>query len=547
MVTVDVGGVAQGVATRGTSTAYISVAGKNGANGSVVIMDGTSISDRVATGPNPRIVAVNRFSWKVYVAYSNGITVIDPFSGNSTVDIPYYTSTPLTVVVEPLRNKAFVTTNGALTVIDGQTNAKDVYVLGTSVAVGHAVNTNTNDVYRSVAGSYLGSPQSELGLVDNSNYSSLDYQANETFGKVAVDSWTGTVFVESSSAAGDSSIVLVNPATRSKIGQLSISSKPTSLVVDSIRQRTYATLSGGGVVVIDSSNTASVVRTGVHPVATAVNERTGATYVANQGSASVTVIQPADLQPVKNDFTGGREADVLARDGAGALWLYPGDGAGGWLSRRQVGQGWNVMTAILAPGDFNGDGYSDVLARDSAGALWLYPRNGAGGWSPRVQVGSGWNVMTAITGVGDFNGDGKPDVVARDSGGVLWLYPGNGKGGWLAQSRIGSGWSIMTDIMGVGDFNSDGASDVMARDSGGRLWLYPGNGAGGWYPTMQYGQGWNGMTAVFGPGDFSGDRKADVMARDSSGAMWLFSGSGSAIWPSGRVIGQGWNGMTAIL
>ncbi|MET4540894.1 hypothetical protein ABIE37_002682, partial [Arthrobacter bambusae] len=35
------------------------------------------------------------------------------------------------------------------------------------------------------------------------------------------------------------------------------------------------------------------------------------------------------------------------RNSAGALWLYPGNGTGGWLAARQIGSGWNVMTAIL--------------------------------------------------------------------------------------------------------------------------------------------------------------------------------------------------------
>jgi len=54
------------------------------------------------------------------------------------------------------------------------------------------------------------------------------------------------------------------------------------------------------------------------------------------------------------------------------------------------------MTALLSPGDFNGDGAADVLARDAAGALWLYPGRGNGLWFPRVQVGGGWQNMTAI-------------------------------------------------------------------------------------------------------------------------------------------------------
>lgn len=547
VTTVDVGGSAHGVATVG-SFAYVSVDGKAGANGSVVTMTGASITGRTATGPSPRKVAINQVTRKVYVAYGDGVTVVDPWANNSTVNIPYYGSIPGRMVVDSALNRVFIPTGGgALTVIDGQTNKKNVYIMGGGNAMDHAINARTNAVYRSLAGSYLDRPQSDLELVDDSNHSSFLYRENEIFGKLAVDSWTGIVYVESTNAGGSSSIVLVNPAIAQKVAQISIPSQPTALAVDSTRHRTYAPLSRGGLSVIDSTNKSSIVRTGVQPVAVAVHEYTGTAYVANQGSASVTVVQPADPKPAKNDFNGDRTADVLARDASGILWLYPGDGAAGWLDRRQVGQGWNAMTALVTPGDFNGDGRSDLLARDSAGVLWLYGGDGSGGWLPRVQVGAGWGSMTAITSAGDFNGDGYLDVAARDGGGILWLYPGNGKGGWLAKVLIGSGWSSMTDIVGVGDFNTDGAADIMARDSGGRLWLYPGNGAGGWLPQIQYGQGWGGMSAIFGPGDFSGDRKADIMARDSSGAMWLFSGSGGAKWPIGSVIGQGWNGLTAIL
>jgi hypothetical protein len=196
------------------------------------------------------------------------------------------------------------------------------------------------------------------------------------------------------------------------------------------------------------------------------------------------------------DYNGDGTADVLARDKTGNLWLYPGNGTGGWLTPRLVGNGWNVMTAIVAPGDFTGDGNADVLARDTTGNLWLYPGNGTGGWlTPRI-VGNGCNVMTAIVGAGDFNGDHTMDVLARDTTGNLWLYPGNGSGGWLAPRIVGNGWNVMTAIVGPGDFNGDGPVDVLARDTGGRFWLYPGSGTGGWLAPRQIGVGWNGMTAI---------------------------------------------------
>jgi serine protease len=241
------------------------------------------------------------------------------------------------------------------------------------------------------------------------------------------------------------------------------------------------------------------------------------------------------------DFNGDGKADVLARDNSGLLWLYPGNGAGGWLSRKQVGTGWNGFTSLMAPGDFTGDRHPDVLARDASGALWLYPGNGAGGWLARKQVGSGWNAFTAIVGSGDINGDGKADVLARDTSGVLWLYPGNGAGGWLARKQVGSGWNGMTAVVSPGDLNGDRKTDLLARDTSGVLWLYPGNGLGGFGGKSQVGSGWNSMTTITGRGDYSGDAKTDILSVDGNGALWLYRGNGLGGFSGRTAAGNGWD------
>ncbi len=171
-------------------------------------------------------------------------------------------------------------------------------------------------------------------------------------------------------------------------------------------------------------------------------------YDRTCGSYAFTAlaIPASTMTGSQGDLNGDWTNDVVAREAStGALWLYGGDGRGGWLPRRQVGTGWQGMSVIDTAGDLSGDGKPDVLAREAAtGALWLYPGNGAGGWLPRVRVGSGWQGMDLVLGPGDFTGDRAADVLARDrTSGDLWLYPGNGAGGWLSRARVGTGWQIM--------------------------------------------------------------------------------------------------------
>ncbi|WP_416417516.1 FG-GAP-like repeat-containing protein [Paenarthrobacter aromaticivorans] len=265
----------------------------------------------------------------------------------------------------------------------------------------------------------------------------------------------------------------------------------------------------------------------------------------NQGDY-VMAVSTADPENVWKDYNSDGTTDVLARDSAGGLWLYPGNGNSGWLPRSQVGSGWNIMNLLMASGDFDGDRKPDVLARDEAGDLWLYPGDGNSGWLPRSKVGVGWNAMTAVVAPGDFDDDGKADVLARDSSGDLWLYPGNGSGDWLPRSKVGTGWNVMTAIMGPGNLRNPGR-DILARDTWGTLFLYEPDGSGGWFPPLLVGIEWNVMSAIVTPGDFDSDDVPDILARDASGTLWLYPGQGFGGYSPRVQVGVGWNVMTAII
>ncbi|MEU7524194.1 hypothetical protein AB0A74_00500 [Saccharothrix sp. NPDC042600] len=259
------------------------------------------------------------------------------------------------------------------------------------------------------------------------------------------------------------------------------------------------------------------------------------------------------------DTDGDGRVDLLARDGGGALWLYPntGNAADPYNGdvRRQVGVGWNVMTKILAV-DVDADFRADLVARDGGGNLWLYPHTGDPN-DPfngdfRRHIGVGWNTMTSLSAT-DVNGDGRTDLVARDGGGNLWLYPNTGipddpyNGDF--RRHIGVNWNTMTAILGT-DADADGRNDLIARDTSGNLWLYPNTGN----PDDPYngdfrrhiGVNWNTMTAILGA-DADADGRNDLIARDTSGNLWLYPNTGNPNDPYNgdfrRHIGVGWQHM----
>ncbi|MFJ4026897.1 FG-GAP-like repeat-containing protein [Paenarthrobacter sp. NPDC089989] len=539
VTTVDVGGLPQDVAVF-RNWVYVSVSAGVGKAGSIAVLDSqtNSVVRTDPTGVDPRHVVVNQWNGKVYVAFKTGVTVMGVGDPTKTVTL---LAPPKDMTVNSTNNNVYVANGNSVTVIDGATSAKTIVDLGASVQAVEA-NRYTNKIYVTTTGKN----SSAVVLIDGmTNATTTVLETFKKLGDIFSDG-NGRVYVASSNGSEGGSVMVFDAELKRRVAEVGTNGPSGIMAGDRYRAKVFVPNLAGGATVIDYANVTATIRTGSNPVAAAAELDGGNAYIANKGSNSVTVIDTSLQAPIKNDFNNDRKTDVLARDAAGALWLYPGDGSGGWLPRVQVGSGWNIMTALIAPGDFNGDGLPDILARDSAGVLWLYPSNGFGDWLPKVQVGSGWSGMTALASPGDFNGDGKVDVLARDTAGILWLYPGNGSGGWLARVQVGSGWSGMSAITGVGDFNGDGTADLAARDGAGALWLYPGNGYGGWLPQRQIGQGWNVMNTLVSPGDFNGDGKADLLARDSVGSLWLFAGSGGPSWPLSTWVGQGWQGMTAI-
>ncbi|MDR2379263.1 MAG: S8 family serine peptidase, partial [Bifidobacteriaceae bacterium] len=190
------------------------------------------------------------------------------------------------------------------------------------------------------------------------------------------------------------------------------------------------------------------------------------------------------------DWNGDGKADLMARDSSGRLLLYPGLGDNSVGAARQIGSGWSGYTAVPTA-DLSGDGKRDILAiQNSTGKLYLYRGDGKGGFlSGRTQVGSGWAGFKLYA-PGDLTGDGRNDIVSIASDGSLYQYPGTGKGGFSARAKIGHGWNVYRLVV-MGRFDYDSNVDIIALDpSNWRLYYYRGLGHSRFSNRSAIASGW---------------------------------------------------------
>ncbi|MCL1897259.1 MAG: VCBS repeat-containing protein, partial [Micrococcales bacterium] len=141
----------------------------------------------------------------------------------------------------------------------------------------------------------------------------------------------------------------------------------------------------------------------------------------------------------------------------------------------QIGNGWRGYRVIPC-GDLTGDGNPDLLAiKESTGDLFLYAGDGQGGFKyPYPKVGYGWKGYQLFP-AGDVTKDGISDIVGIDAKGDLYLYAGKGNGTFHKKVKVGYGWKGYTLAAGA-DLNGDGIADLVGRDAAGNLYFYAGKG-----------------------------------------------------------------------
>ncbi|MFJ6698171.1 FG-GAP repeat domain-containing protein [Streptomyces sp. NPDC091272] len=163
-------------------------------------------------------------------------------------------------------------------------------------------------------------------------------------------------------------------------------------------------------------------------------------------------------------------------------WDIGKDGLMTWTGveeAKEIGGGWQIYNKVLSPGNLGGAQEADLMAVDKAGVMWVYLAYPDGRVDARVRIGAGWDQYSEIAGQADLSGDGKADVVARDKSGVLWLYKGTGnyKAPFEGRTKIGAGWNTYDRLLSVGDLDVDGKTDLVARTASGDLYRYSGTGS----------------------------------------------------------------------
>ncbi|MDI2035521.1 FG-GAP repeat domain-containing protein [Paenarthrobacter nitroguajacolicus] len=256
------------------------------------------------------------------------------------------------------------------------------------------------------------------------------------------------------------------------------------------------------------------------------------------------------FQSLLRDFDGDSRPDVLTRKPNGTLTLFSGGTYGAFDGgSKDIGWGWGEFTALLSPGDFDGDGNMDVMARDKSEQLWLYRGNGKGGWLGSSIVGTGWGGFAEIIPASDFNGDGTSDLLARDPQGRLFLYPGNGRGGWLPSSQVGQGWSGFNKIFSPGDFSGDGVSDLLARSTDGKLYAYYPDGKGAWSSSRLLAGNYSSSRYMGGLGGFNTSDSYNYFFGVTDQGVFRTEQMGSELYSYYRQTqepGSGWGYLTAV-
>ncbi|WP_077490091.1 CAP domain-containing protein [Sinomonas mesophila] len=182
--------------------------------------------------------------------------------------------------------------------------------------------------------------------------------------------------------------------------------------------------------------------------------------------------------------------DLLVQWTDGRITLLPGRPAGGFGPQATLGaSGWSPYG--LAVGEWCATNrLPQILARDAAGGLFLYPNRGLGDLAARAAVGT--TAATARLAMADADGDGLQDALLLD-GGVLTFRRSGGQLALLAEAprTLATGWGSVSTWRVVTGFEAGKTGIVAVRTDG--TSFYAPLAAGSLGPARELGPALNGL------------------------------------------------------
>jgi uncharacterized repeat protein (TIGR01451 family) len=211
----------------------------NGGPNIVTVIDTltNAVVTTIAVGARPDGVAVNPITDRVYVANNGGssVSVIDGATNTVVGAIPL--AFPVSVTLDPVVNRVYVTTNGTnVAVIDGATNAVLATIPDRSDTLAFGIGTNpvTNRLYVPRFSGAAGGSVAVMDIAANAVVASIPVGSQPN--GVGVNPATNRVYV---AVRLSNRVAVIDGATNTVVSTIAVGSIPFDVASNTVTDRVY--------------------------------------------------------------------------------------------------------------------------------------------------------------------------------------------------------------------------------------------------------------------------------------------------------------------